>query len=89
MIILNFLRQAITSAIGMIIAKIFMWICIILLAHGALIMVGETVNGRDISYGSALGQAVRGDVNFILNNSEEIIETAKETKEDFTAEFQK
>jgi hypothetical protein len=79
----TFISSTIGSFIGNLLLKVFMWSAILFVAHGLLIFAVDNVNGENTSFGTALGQAVKGDVNFIMDNSANIIEGASENIEDF------
>jgi hypothetical protein len=83
------ISSTIGSFIGNLLAKVFMWAVIIMVAHGGLLYLFEKVNGNNTTFGSALGQAVKGDVNFVMDNSVSIFNGAITTVEDFNSELSK
>jgi uncharacterized membrane protein len=83
------ISSTIGSFIGNILAKVFMWAVIIMVAHGGLLYLVGKVNGNETTFGASLGQAVKGDINFVMDNSEAIFKGAISTVEDFNSELRK
>lgn len=83
------ISSTIGSFIGNLLAKVVMWAVIIMVAHGAILYLVGKVNGNETSFGSTLGQAVKGDINFVFDNSEVILNGAISTVEDFNSELSK
>lgn len=84
------ISSTIGSFIGNLLSKIAIWVVIIMVAHGGLLYLVEKVNGNDnITFGSSLGQAVKGDINFVMENSEALLDGVVSTVEDFNKELSK
>jgi hypothetical protein len=84
---LSFIKSIITSIIGSLVAKIIMYLIIFLLAHSGFIFTKDYINGKDTTFGTALGQAVKSDVKFVKDNSSLIFETISDNFNDFKKEL--
>lgn len=66
--IFSFLIKIITSVFSSLTRKILILFIIFLLIHATIEKLTNSVNGSNISYGTALGTVTKTDINFILTN---------------------